>query len=134
MKLKLNQVLSYYEELSKIATKNLPIVFGYLVSKNLKILENEVVLIEENRLKLIQRYAEKEKDGSLLVSDGKYKISANEVEKFTKEYNEYLNTEIDCLLSKVSLAELFKIDDEKYDVLTPENILKIDFMIESEVD
>ena len=52
------------------------------------------------------------------------------IESFNKELSEYYKTEIDIDICKVNSSDLDKLDDPKYDALSPSEIMALQFMLE----
>lgn len=111
-----------------IAAKKLPIKLSYAISKNITILVPEAKIIDDNRIKLAQTYADKNEDGTPMIIDNSYHI--NDIESFNKELIEYYRTEIDLDICKASISDLDKLDDPKYDALSPSEIMSLQFMLE----
>ena len=131
MRLTLKEISDKYQAFNKIIAKKLPIKLSYAISKNMTTLEDEAKVIDDNRIKLAQTYAEKNEDGSPKVINNSYVI--DDIESFNKELSEYYKTEIDIDICKVNSSILDKLDDPKYDVLSPSEIMTLQFMLEDGV-
>lgn len=132
MKMTLNEVLENYKSLQKVSGKKLPARFSYAVSKNLKKLESDAKLIQEEQSKLAKEYCEKDKEGKPKQNDKGFLIFGDNAEKFTTEYNEYLNTETEVEVHKIPFAEIERTEKERYDILSPAELMGIEFMIAEE--
>ena len=128
MRLTLKEILDKYQAFNKIIAKKLPIKLSYAISKNMTTLEDEAKVIDDNRIKLAQTYAEKNEDESPKVINNSYVI--DDIESFNKELSEYYKTETDIDICKVNSSILDKLDDPKYDVLSPSEIMTLQFMLE----
>ena len=128
MRLTLKEISDKYQAFNKIIAKKLPIKLSYAISKNMTTLENVAKVIDDDRIKLAQTYAEKNEDGSPKVINNSYVI--DDIESFNKELSEYYKTEIDIDICKVNSSILDKLDDPKYDVLSPSEIMTLQFMLE----
>ncbi len=133
MKMTLNEVLENHKSLLKVSGKILPARFSYAVSKNLKKLETEVKLIQEEQSKLAREYCEKDEEGKAKVNDKGYLIFGDDGREFMTEYNEYLKTEIEVEVHKIPFAEIERTEGDRYDILSPAELAGIGFMIEEEV-
>lgn len=129
MKIVLSEVVGYYNKLKELATKRVPVKLSYAIYKNMSLLENEIKVIEQVRVDLLEQYAKKDEAGNPVVIDNQYDLGEN-MDKFAKEYTEHLQTELDIDIHTVSAEELEKLEDARYDVLSPVQIASIDFMIE----
>lgn len=132
MRLTLKEILDKYQVISSITSKKLPIKLSYAISKNMVVLESEAKVIDDNRIKLAQTYAEKNEDGTPKIIDHSYVIS--DLESFNKELNEYYKSETDIEVCKIDSNELDKLDDPRYDTLTPSEIMALQFMFEDKSD
>ena len=128
MRLTLKEISDKYQAFNKIIAKKLPIKLSYAISKNMTTLEDEAKVIDDNRIKLAQTYAEKNEDGSPKVINNSYVI--DDIESFNKELSEYYKTETDIDICKVNSSILDKLEDPKYDVLSPSEIMTLQFMLE----
>ena len=129
--MKLNEVTSTYRKLAGFAGKKFPVKISYAISKNLKKLEKEMELIEKGRMEILEQFAEKTEDGQLKIEDDRY-ILGDKEQDFQKEYMEYLETETDVDLYKVPIAELDKMEDVRYSVLSPDEITNLMDILEDE--
>ena len=131
MRLTLEEISDKYQAFNKIIAKKLPIKLSYAISKNMTTLEDEAKVIDDNRIKLAQTYAEKNEDGSPKVINNSYVI--DDIESFNKELSEYYKTETDIDICKVNSSILDKLEDSKYDVLSPSEIMVLQFMLEDDI-
>lgn len=128
MKMTLNEILIRYSSIVKLSEKKLPIKLSYALLKNIFKLRNESEIIDNNRIKLAEIYAEKNDDGSPKTKDGNF-IIENE-EQFHKEFDDYCQTEIEVDICKCKRSEFDKLEEPRYDALSPSEILSLEFMIE----
>lgn len=119
MKFKLKEIEKVVTGLRSISDKRLPIKISYPTSKNLSAFQKEYDIINDERIKLMGSYADKDENGEMLVKDGQYQFSGNSLSLFQKEYLEYLETEIDVDVATINDEYLNLLDDPRYDVLTP---------------
>ena len=131
MRLTLKEISDKYQAFNTIIAKKLPIKLSYAISKNMTTLEDEAKVIDDNRIKLAQTYAEKNEDGSPKVINNSYVIS--DLESFNKELNEYYKSETNIEVCKIDSNELDKLDDPRYDTLSPSEIMTLQFMLEDGV-
>lgn len=133
--MKLSEVQGRLEGLLKLAGKNLPVKIAYAIAKNIKVLNEEYKTIEEQRIKLCEKYADKDEDGKpkMAEKDGKqvYQFSDDNEEKVNEEYKELLETEEELDIHKVSIEEFEKCDmNDRYDILNPSEYSVLEFMID----
>lgn len=119
MKIKLKEIERTLVGLRSAADKKLPIKISYPIAKNLSVFQKEYDIINSERIKLMESYADKDENGVPNIEDNQYKFSGNGLKLFQKEYLDYLETEIDVDTSKINIEDLDLLDDPRYDVLTP---------------
>ncbi|HLR35958.1 MAG TPA: hypothetical protein VK071_11615 [Tissierellales bacterium] len=125
MKLTNQELLNSIPTLQELSKEQLPIKISYTISKNIKIIEEELKIYEEERQKLIKKHAELDKEGKPKVNDnGNYIIKQENQLDFNKEVLELLNIETDVNICKVDLNAL---DGLK---ISPLELTSIYFLIE----
>ena len=131
MELTLGDIRNKYQAYVAISSKKLPIKLSYAISKNLSALEKEANLIDNNRIKLAEAYAEKNPDGTPAIDENKcYVINEAALPSLNKEIAEYYRTVISIDICKADIKELDKLEDSRYDALSPAEISALDFMLE----
>lgn len=127
--MRLEEVKIYYHHLNELRNCRLPSRLSYAIAKNLKTLEAEIELIEAERVKLAENYAEKDEEGKAIVNDGKFQIGEN-AEALQKDFLLFLSTDTEINVHKCSCDILETLDELRYDILTPAQMEALDFMIE----
>ena len=97
---------------------------------NLTILQEEYRLIEESRVNILKNYAEKDEKGNPIIENGCYQLGDSQSD-FNKEYQDYLETDIDIETYQIEESELDKLDDGRYDILTASELLGIEFLFKN---
>jgi hypothetical protein len=92
MKVKLIDVYSSVGVLNKLIEEPLPTKISYKMMKLLGVLNGEVKLVEDQRLKLVKQYSE---DGVSVTDDKK--------EQFLKEFSSFLDVEVDVDWEPISV-------------------------------
>lgn len=131
-KLTLAEVNSLFPALSVLTKKKLPVRISYALSRNVERLKSEYELYEKGRLELVNKYCEKDEQGQPIIEGNHFKFEGTNMQEFNNEFQEYLTTEIDFNVYKVDESELFKLEDERYDVLTGEELGVLQFIIKEE--
>ena len=132
MKMKLVEVQMRANNLAEIVEKKLPYNLMRGIKNNLLRFQQELCLIEEERVKTIKKYAKKDENGEWVIKDGRYTFDEGEEEKYNKEFNELLQNEIDVDVQTVPEDIVEQTEKERYDALTTLDLIKIDFMIEKQ--
>lgn len=99
---------------------------AYQIARLARELENELKTFENERMKLIQKYGEKDENGDLKTDEnGQYTIPKDNIKEFGDESNELLETKVELNVNKIKLEDL---DCE----LNPGQILRIMPFVEEE--
>lgn len=126
--MKASDIEKTYRGLQGIKSKRMPVKMSFIVSRNLKKMEDVVMDIDGKRNDLAGLYGEKDDKGELKV-DGNGQIRIEDPVKFMNELSEVLNAEIEITLDKISMADIEKCDQDGYDKLTVEEIGALEGMI-----
>ena len=131
MLLTFGEILNLNEELHNVVRKRLPFQLAYAISKNVQDISKEADIIGQNRIKLIELYADKDENGNPVIKDGEYHISDENQGVFQQEYTEFLHTETEVFknIEKVDITKFDKLEDQRYDALSAADITALSFMI-----
>lgn len=125
MKLSNNKILNDMQRLREISDKQLPVKVSYAIAKNLNKIESELKTYNNEREKLINKYAEKNSDGTVRADEAGQIIFKEEYKKqWDKDINELLSIENEVDIHKFNISTL-----EGYS-MTPAELMLIDYMIE----
>ena len=95
MKVRLIDIYSSVSVLNKLIEEPLPTKVSFKLMKLLNVLNAEVKLVEDQRLKLVKQYST---DGNTVSEDNK--------DAFLKEFSEFLNEEVDVMWEPVEVDTL----------------------------
>lgn len=124
MKLKALDILNTYESLAKLADKELDLQTACAIAKNLRELAVAKEVIDKKRTELINKYAEKNADGTPVQKGDGIKIT--DVPSFMQHMNDLLAAETAVTLSPISKSALSEIKISPKDILSLTNLLKED--------
>lgn len=131
MKMTLLDVINKQKSLVALADKRLPYRLAYAISKNIVKLHAEAEIIEKGRKDLIDEYVVKSESGEPVIEENQYKIKEEKVEEFNTEFDNYMSMETDVKIMTIGGASIeATMDSDKYDALTPAELIALDFMIE----
>lgn len=131
MKLKLMDIRQAALTLHQIKDKSFPVKMSYALSKNMSVLWAEYDLIEKEREKICNRYADKDENGKPIINGNVYAMSADNDRKCNKEFEELLETEADVDVSMIPQSVLDACDQsDRYDILTLGEMRAIGFLIQ----
>lgn len=128
MKIKNSQIVSFINGVVELREKQLPVKLGYAIAKNLGAMKSISEAYEEERIKVLSKYAEKGEDGKFLVEDNSYVIP--DMENYGREIGELLEIENEVAIHTVAFEELEKCDSDKFDALSFQNIQVLEIMTE----
>ena len=134
MLLTFGEIVNLNEELHNVVRKRLPFQLAYAISKNVQDISKEADIIGQNRIKLIELYADKDENGNPVIKDGEYHISDENQGVFQQEYTEFLHTETEVFkdIEKVDITKFDKLEDQRYDALSAADITALSFMTSEE--
>jgi len=129
LKIKLGEINIILDNLNKLIDKEINIKTSYKLSKLLKHLVNEYNVFDENRIKLINKYAEKDENNEVRINkeNNSIIITDNNKDKFNKEINELVNIEIEIFIEKIRLDDLGEI------MVSPRDLFNLDFLFEENI-
>ena len=115
MKVKLVEIYNCVQVMNKILDAELPASVAFKLTKLLKSINDEIKTVEDQRVKMVSKYGDKDENGSVSVSE-------TNKEAFMKEFGELLSTEIEIQWEPVSV--------EKFDGLnlSANDLLKVSFL------
>lgn len=128
MKLKNKDILKFVNGCTALREKKLPVRLGYAIKKNLGSVSDTANAYNTERSTLISRYAEKDNNGYPLIEEGRYRIK--DKENFEKDLNELLEIETEVNIHQVTLEEIEKCEDPRYDALTVTDLEALEVMTE----
>ena len=129
--MKVVDIQKMHHELNGIREKKLPVKMAFILSRNLKKLDDVVSDLEENRDKLVQKYGERDEEGNLVVGE-EGGIRIINPDDFMNEITEILNADVELTLDTITIDDIEKCDRDGYDNLTVEEVGALSCMIAEE--
>lgn len=111
MKMTLAEIKSIEESLAKLFDKELNIKIAYKLSSLLKKLSGEVKLLEENRVKLVQKHGKKDEETQQVT------VAPESAEAFYKEFSELMQIEVELDFEPIPLDAFGDITLSASDIL-----------------
>lgn len=127
--MKIKKAKETNEKLSTITAKKLPIKMSFAIQKNAKRIKEIVDFANERQNDIIDRCAERDDKGEYVPSEDGQGIRIADAETFMKEMNELMETDMDIEFVKISMADVERCDEERFDSLTPNDLDAIEDMI-----
>lgn len=127
--MKLLDILNSQSTLAELNNcKGLSSVTAYRIAKNIKLVNEELKVYNDQRIKLLENLANKDEDGKPIIKedDGmqEYDLSRENKTKLQEEVNKLLEEEINMDIKKVSLEQLDGAG------LSPAQLSTIEYMLE----
>lgn len=127
MKLSNEKILNTINVLGNLNNTQLPIKLAYAISKNINKIDIELKTYNDEKVKLINKYAEKDKEGKVISDEhGHIIIEEKYKEDWNNDISELLSIENEIDIHKIQLDDLLNAN---YNI-SPAELSMIDFMIE----
>ena len=107
--------------------KKLPLKLSFALKLNTDALKGSLNAYNEQRQELIDKHAEKDKDGQPVIKNNSYIMKDQAA--WETDMNELLDMEVEANIKTVDLDTLEKCDLPEFDTLTVDEIEAIYFMI-----
>lgn len=125
IKVNLKQIVESQEAMRKLSDKQLRGRTAFKMSRLLKKLEAELTTFNETRLKIIEKYAKRNEDGSFMTNEkNEYQFTEEDANKFMEELNKLLEEPIELDANPILLDEIEELD------FTPSEMAMLDPFIE----
>lgn len=126
MKLSNEKILNTINVLGNLNNTQLPIKLAYAISKNINKIDIELKTYNDEKVKLINKYAEKDKEGKVISDEhGHIIIEEKHKEDWNNDILELLSIENEIDIHKIQLDDLLNAN---YNI-SPAELSMIDFMI-----
>lgn len=127
--MKLLDILNSQSTLAELNNcKGLSSVTAYRIAKNIKLVNEELKVYNDQRIKLLENLANKDKDGKPIIKaengTQEYDLTDENKLKLQEEVNKLLEEEINMDIKKVSLEQLDGAG------LSPAQLSTIEYMLE----
>ena len=125
IKIKISELLNSTEALQKLAGTELKAKLAWQVGRILKAAEVEIQSFNETRMNLIKKYGEKDENGELITDEqGNCKIVEGDINEFSNELNDLINSEVEISGNKIKIDDLDKVD------FTPAEMAQLEILID----
>lgn len=128
MMMKNRQILAIYNNISPIKKKQLPVRIGFAINKNLAVMDTAAKAYNEERMKILEQYCEKDENGLKTTEDGKEYL-VKDKKGYEEAMDELFDIETDVQIHTITIDDIEKCDSEKFDALTPFELEVLEFMI-----
>lgn len=125
MKITLGELKSAIEALNKIIAVPLSVKVSYYLSKTIKVINEELTHLEETRIKLVEKYGQKDEKGETSVTKENFP-------KFVEEFKQLLSEEVEINIKPIKLSEVLDVKLSALDILALGTLLEDDTPIKEE--
>lgn len=129
MKLNLSneRIVNTINVLGELNNAKLPVKVAYAITKNINKINTELKAYNEEKVKLIDKYAEKDEKGKLKTNEiGNVILKEEHIEDWNRDIAELLSIENEMDIHMIQLDDLL---NSNYNI-SPAELTAIDFMIE----
>lgn len=124
---KISDLVNATETLQNLSKKSLKAKLAFSVAKLLKGAEQEIQQFNETRMNIIKKYGEKDETGNIKTDEGgNCKITKENIDDFTHELTDLLNTEVEINASKLRMDDLENIDFTPNDMVILEPFMDVE--------
>lgn len=125
MKLQNKKILDFVN--ANLVGKKLPVKLAYALSVNMEAIKPALTAYNEQRLKIVEKYAKKDEEGKPLSDNGCYIF--DDIAGWNDSISELLEAEAEVNITTVSIDDVEKCDDPSFDKLSVIELAAIGFMI-----
>ena len=128
MKLNLSneRIVNTINVLGELSNAKLPVKVAYAITKNINKINTELKAYNDEKVKLIDKYAEKDGEGKLKVDEkGIIPLKEEHIEDYNRDIKELLSIENEIDIHMINLDDLL---NSNYNI-SPADLSAIDFMI-----
>lgn len=118
---------------SSLMTKKVPMKIKLPILYNIDKFRNVINNWELCYKELLNRYANKDRNGNIIIVNENYNIKNEFIDIYNEEFNDLIMSQAGISkndLQKIPLAYFDEYDEEKFDILTLSDIQALQFMIE----
>lgn len=127
MKLSNERIVNTINVLGDLNNAKLPVKVAYAITKNINKINSELKAYNEEKAKLIDKYAEKDEEGKLKADEyGNITLKEEYIQDWNRDIAELLSIENEMDIHMIKLDALLSAN---YDI-SPAELSTIDFMIE----
>ena len=129
MKLTLSneRIVNTINTLGELSNAKLPVKVAYAITKNINKINTELKAYNEEKVKLIDKYAEKDEKGKLKTNEiGNVILKEEHIEDWNRDIAELLSIENEIDIHMINLDDLL---NSNYNI-SPAELAAIEFMVE----
>lgn len=125
IKVKLNDVVNATEAFNKIMQQPVKGSLAFRIARLARELNKEMQTFNEERQKILQKYAKRDENGELItLENGNVTFDNDKLAEVNTEFDSLLNTELEINAEKIPMNEIDSFE------LTPQQTLDIEMFFE----
>lgn len=136
----IKKIREFNNGLAGLYNKNLPFKVSYVVQKNRENISMAIKLAAEKQDDLINKYGQKDEDGNFVPSkdengapvEGTISVAKENITEFVSEMSSLENEDVEIEIMTITMEELEKCDNDRYDTLSPKDMETLMLMIKEE--
>lgn len=111
IKVKIEDLVNSVDTLQKLSQKDFKAKLAWQIARLLKAAEQEIQTFNNARMALVTKYGEKDEQGQLITDEkGNCKIPNEVIQKFSDEFNELVQSEVEINANRIDIELLNDID------------------------
>lgn len=124
---KISDLLNASEVLQELSKKQLKARLAFEVSRLLKAADTEVTQFNEARMKVINKFGEKDENGELSTDEnGNCRIVPANISDFNNELTELISAEVELNANKIKMNALENLDFTPSDMVVLEPFIEVE--------
>lgn len=125
--LTLNDIFNAVPALREISTKEFPGSTTFKIARLIRELDKEIQLFEEERMKIANKYGEKDENGNLIPQEnGTIKIPDDKVQECNEEFQALFNTQVEINANKLPIEIFDSVE------MTPTQAMNLEAIVDFE--
>lgn len=125
--LTLNDIFNAVPALREISTKEFPGSITFKIARLIRELDKEIQLFEEERMKIANKYGEKDENGNLIPQEnGTIKIPDDKVQECNEEFQALFSTQVEINANKLPVEIFDSIE------MTPTQAMNLEAIVDFE--
>ena len=125
--LTLNDIFNAVPALREISSKEFPGSTTFKIARLIRELDKEIQLFEEERMKIANKYGEKDENGNLIPQEnGTIKIPDDKVQECNEEFQALFNTQVEINANKLPIEIFDSIE------MTPTQAMNLEAIVDFE--
>lgn len=128
--MKIKDARKSHEAIQTLMTKKLPIKMAFAIQKNAKQIAEIIEFADKRQNEIIEKSAQRDEKGEYVQSEDGKGIRIADVQTFANEMEELAETDMPVEFVKITMPDVERCDEDRFDSLSPAELDAIECMIE----